>query len=310
MSERTLPLLDGTQMHQISNSESSCWLTCQRKYYYEFDLNLQPKQANAALSKGTLLHEILGHYYQFLMEHTGSRKIAHEQATKESRSFLQTFINHDAYALDVVVAVDKMLAGYWAFYDGDPQWEILAVERKSEMPMTSSFLYPMRLDLLVYDRNYNAKVLVDHKTAYNFWTQDDIDLNAQQPKYLATLRANGEDVKMGIVNQIRTREIKNPTTDQLFKRAVIKPSNVQMKNLVREQVVAMQQIVRHKELPVEVREQMVLRNLNSKFACKYCDVKPLCISELNGGDITTLIAADFRTRTYGYDGPADVLDEL
>jgi hypothetical protein len=54
---------DLVDTRRISNSEVSTWLTCQQRYYYEFDLKLAPIHNTEALSRGILGHEVLAKYY-------------------------------------------------------------------------------------------------------------------------------------------------------------------------------------------------------------------------------------------------------
>ena len=289
----------GDVTRRISNSEVGTFLTCEKKYYYEFGLNLEPRVAGGALGKGTLLHEVLAEYYQCLKDGDN-----YDQARYVARSGLQRYLSSTEYNAETVMEVDRLLQGYWNYYQGDPDWEILEVEKGYDLSMTEDYEYSLRLDLLVRERDTGLVVLVDHKTAYDFWTQDDLDLNPQFPKYIGALRANGIMVDKAILNQIRSRSIKNPTMDQMYRRTVCKPSMAKIQNAMREQVLASQEIVKFRALPLEVQAANSKRILN-KAVCKNCNVKPLCLSEFDGGDITVAVQTDFKQRTYGYN-PTDV----
>lgn len=286
-------------MRRISNSEVATWLTCKRKYYYEFDLNLEPRISSGALGKGTLLHEGLAVYYEDLQ--AGN---SHKVATEVARTRLQSYLSASEYDFETVMEVDRLLQGYWNFYQGDPNWEILEVEKGYDLSMTEDYEYSLRLDLLVRERDTGLVVLVDHKTAYDFWTEDDLDLNPQFPKYIGSLRANGVNVDKAVLNQIRTRSIKAPTMEQLFRRTTCKPSLAKIQNAMREQVISSMEIIQHRALPVEVQAANSVRLLN-KTMCKFCNVKSLCLAEYDGGDISVSIETDFRPRTYGYNPTED-----
>lgn len=295
MTDRTL----GYDLRKISNSEVATFLTCERKYYYEFDLGLEPKVAGGALGRGVLLHDILATYYN--MRKDGAH---HNASINEARGQLQTYMANDAFGMETVMEVDRLLQGYWTHYAGDSDWEILDVERGYDLSITGDYGYSLRFDLLVRERSTGHTVLIDHKTAYDFWSEDDLDLNPQFPKYIGALRANDIYVDKAILNQIRTRSIKNPSSEQLFRRTICKPSKAKVQNAMREQVLASEKIVKHRMLPLEVRAANSLRVLN-KTACKYCNSKPLCMSEYDGGDITHMIANDYKPRTYGYNGESE-----
>lgn len=288
------PNLGDADMRRISNSEVSTWLTCRRRYYYEFDLNLEPNRQGAALGRGVMLHDVLALYYERL-----KAGCSHTTAVADARARLQTYMANAGFAVDTVMEVDRLLQGYWNYYQGDPDWEILEVETGYDLPLTDDYQYALRLDLLVRSRSTGHTILVDHKTAYDFWSEDDLDLNPQFPKYIGALRLNGIHVDKALLNQIRTRKLKNPGPEDLFRRTVYKPSVAKVREAIREQVISSQDIVRHRMLPLEVRRDQSPRSLN-KMVCRNCDVKPLCMSEFDGGDIKHMVANDYKQRTYGY----------
>jgi hypothetical protein len=164
--------------------------------------------------------------------------------------------------------------------------------------MNDDYMFDLKFDLFIQEINTGKYALVDHKTTYDFWHQDDVDLSAQFPKYIGTMRANGHKVDKVIINQLRTRSLKNPAYEDLFKRIDCVPSRAKIANLMREQIMVSEEIHKHRQLPLEVRSATVTRVMNKQI-CKWCDSKPLCMSELDGGDITTAIATDYKQNTYG-----------
>ncbi len=285
----TSPVQTRDSMRKISNSEVACWLNCKRKYYYEHDLNLEPKIRGEALGRGILLHEVMAHYYTSLKH--GS---LHDVAVKVATEFLTTFISSPNYNMETVMEVRSLCQQYWEFYKNDKSWEILEVEQTRNLPLNTDFEYDLKFDLLVLEIPTGKICLVDHKTTYNFWDTDKIELNAQFPKYIGTLRANDQPVDKVIINQIRTRK----DARERFKRVDCVPSRAKVNTMMREQVMVSQEIYKHRQLPLEVRSATATRNINPEI-CKWCDSKPLCMSELDGGDITTMIATDFKQNTYG-----------
>ncbi len=281
MSEHSISPI-GRDMRNISNSEVATWLTCRRKYYYEFDLNLQPNIQGTALSRGILLHEILAHYYEALKKWDGgaSGLVApgnkrHDQAVKVARAALAQFMGAaDQFAIETVMEVDRLLAGYWAFYQGNPEWEIIEVEKQYNLSITGEYTYSMRLDLLVRERSTGDLAIVDHKTTYDFWQPEDIELSGQFPKYIAALRANGIMVNKVLINQIRTRKIKSTSPADLFRVATFKPSQAKLANAMREHIISSEEVIKHKAQTIEAREANATRILR-KDVCKFCDVRPL-----------------------------------
>lgn len=287
-------------MRRISNSEVTTWLACRRKYYYQFVLNLQPLKHSDALNKGVLGHEILAHYYDARI--AGE---SHDSARDFALRKLTEVLSSNSFGMEIVLAVRKLLEGYWGYYADDADWIILACEKEYDVPISDEFCFVLRLDLLVQERRTGQTVLVDHKFVYDFWSEADLTLNPQFPKYIGALTANGIKIDKAVLNQIRTRSLKNPTPDDLFRRTISKPSSVKIRNMMIEQVDASREVVEFRELPEAQQKRKALRSINKK-TCKGCPVEGLCMSELDGGDVTYMIQTDFRQNTYGYNGQDEV----
>lgn len=291
---------------KISNTEVSTWNACKRQYYYNFVLNLEPKVMNSALGRGILFHEVMGAYYQFLKawdeenpnDYKAAPSMRHVQAVQTARSHMLEFCKGPAYDFDSIMTVDRLLTGYWDFYQGDPEWEIIAVEEAYDVPV-GDHTFSFRVDLIARERKSKKMILIDHKTAYNFWNADKLALSPQFPKYKAALAKLGILIDECMLNQVRSRELKTPTATDLFRRTTVKPTKAKQDNAEREQVVASREILAYRALPLAVQEQRATRVLN-EGVCKYCDAKPLCLTEWDGGDATIMLNRDYQPRTYGY----------
>jgi len=294
----TSEVVNVPESRKISNSEVSTWLVCQRRYYYDFDLNLQPNNFTETINRGLLGHEVLAVYYKELQ-----RGRDHDTAVDTARKFLGSFMHGGTYDLSIVLEVDRILQGYWAYRQGDPNWRILHVEDQFDLFFTEEFEFSMRLDLLVQDMTTGEVILVDHKFVYDFWNQSDLALNPQLPKYIGALRVKGFKVDRAILNQLRYRKLKESTPDRLFVRENYTPSNNKVVRIVREQIIASQEIVRWRQLPIEERGDRAKRILN-KTVCRSCPAKLLCEQELDGSPLDYLIATEYKSRTYGYNEPS------
>jgi len=278
-------------VRRISNSEATSWLTCRARYRYEFDMNLQKIGSSDALDKGNLIHAILEEYYKARM--LGD---SHEEAVVMGRKALIPAM--DTYGMELIAKVDPLMQAYFNHYQHD-NWEILSVEDSFDLPITDDFTMPTRLDLLV--KTSDGKIwIVDHKSTYDFWTTDDIELNAQLPKYVATLRNMGYDVAGAIINQIRTRSVKNNDAADLFRRVKIVPSIAIIRSVLSQQMAASKEITTYREQPEDIRKAIATPVLN-KIVCKYCSFRGLCASEIAGGEIEYLVQNEYQPKQgYGY----------
>ena len=293
MSAETAP--QPTNLRHISNSEVSTWLSCQRKYYYNFDLNLAPHNWGQSMSRGLLGHEILAVYYTILKD--GG---THAEAIEAAEEQLALAMSSGKWDLDITVDVARILGRYWPYAARD-NWEILAVESKQSLQLTDEYDLTLRLDLLVREPAGNLAI-VDHKFVYDFYSSEAVQFMPQLPKYLTTLNFNGLHVERGIINQLRWRMRKNPppmTDEELFKRSIIKPSDNKQRSILREQIMASRQIVEHRRLPIEVRERSVLRH-QSKMNCQNCSYRMPCLIEQDGGDASHELELNFIPNDYDY----------
>lgn len=293
-------------MRRVSNSEVATWLTCRRQYFYAFDMAIAPKgnpggnPKVSTLAIGTLGHEILGVYYSLLME-----GYTVEVATQECRNILtQMMIVPKGYSQEVVVALTKILERYWSFYakSDHEKYEVLAVEKEYDLPLTEDFSYVFRFDLLLKERGTPKIGLVDHKFKYDFFSDEALNLSGQLPKYIGALRYNGIFPSFVWINQIRAKPpAQNWTSKDFFKRPPINPSNTKVANAMREQIIASQEITEWREQPMEIKKATALRSMDSfPNPCGKCPYNLLCRMEYDGGNISHVVAADFGPNTYNY----------
>jgi len=213
--------------------------------------------------------------------------------------------------MEIIAQIDPLLQSYWRFYD-PKEWEILAVEETFDLPITEEYTMPAKLDLVVRERNTGKMAVVDHKFKGEFIGPTILALNAQQPKYIFALKHMDYEVDHAILNVVRTRKMKDPGPDQLFKRHVIKPSIAKMQNVLKQQIIASREITKYRSLETEQRKSVAIPVLN-EIVCKFCPFAELCSSELDGGDIEYLIANEFQQReSYGYnnDHEQNVMEKL
>lgn len=280
---------------RVSNSEVSAWNLCERKYFYEYDLNLEPVKPSEALSRGVLGHEVLAVYYTHVMA-----GVAHAEAVRLARGVL-----HEALAetgdLELITDLDRILQGYWDYYgDESAKYKVLRVEQDYDVPLTSEATYVMRLDVLMKNLVTGDTELWDHKFVYDFWNSDKINLSGQFPKYTGALRFTGQDVDKCVLNQLRYRKMKAPAPTDLYKRTTETPSTQKIKRALREQIGATQEILTWRTQPIEQRQEVARRVLNPTV-CGYCSFKNLCMAEFDGNDLRFLTQSEYRTKTkYGY----------
>jgi CRISPR/Cas system-associated exonuclease Cas4 (RecB family) len=293
VTQTEIPEQTQQNVRNISNSELAAWLQCERKYYYNFDLGIEPKTYGSSLARGMAGHTVLEAFYQSLVDSPAD----FDAADQRGNAKLNELLSEGSYDIEVLTDLQRLFARYFPYVrEHDYHWKILAVERSFNVPLMAQFQYAMKLDVLA--RIGNEIVIVDHKFVYDFYKQAAVDMMPQLPKYIATLRANGLAVDKGVYNMLRWRMKKGPMQDnELFERITVKPHPNVLVNVMREQMLGSQQILAHRELPIEQRDKAVLRTMN-KLNCQNCQFNPLCIAELHGHDITVDIQNNYQKSEY------------
>lgn len=203
---------------------------------------------------------------------------------------------------EVIPIVTQRFLEYAEYYKDEP-WRVLDVEGVYNIPLGGGITYALTLDLLVEvtDGPYKGEqVVVDHKWTYNFWTKDEIFFAAQIPKYLWTLAKLGSTAKVGFLNQIRYRRLKNETPDQIFRRDLIEPDPARLENIMDIQKRMAMKIANIKLLGPENFKSEAIPSIH-KQNCSTCFFKLPCSIELDGRDPARVLLTQFAKNTYNYD---------
>ena len=295
------PYPPGSDVQIISNSEVATFLGCERRHYYAhlLDGGYQPNQFGTALTRGLIGHEALGNFYSVLRD-TQSIAGAREAMVGTVHS-LALGLNPDLGMLGDLLTLLKRYVDYYGESDLEA-WEILAVEKYYEVELTDDFKYGMRLDLLVRNRQTGEVSVVDHKFIYDFYTANQLLIDAQLPKYIGTVMHNGIRVHNGILNQIRYRMKKGGNTnDELLRReyAVYTVNTREIRNVMREQIMVSERIMERRRMPIEEAERQAVRNIH-KMNCNTCPFLQICKTELQGESIRVALSAHYKPNEYGY----------
>lgn len=295
-------------MRNISNSEVTCWLSCRRQYKYAHYLNLEPKQTQVPLFRGGVGHEAFQRYAEARIDGA-----SHDRAMNAGKEVFVKALQAEPRLIDTILQTQMIWLKYMEFHQGWPEWELMAPEQKYELPLTDTMKIVIRYDAMVKERKSGKILIGDYKFTYDFWSQEDHDLNGQMPKYIAVLNANGIPVHGGFLEELRTRPLgKEKASDSrnLWRRTAYYPSPAKKKSMIRQHIAAGFEIMEYWELGEKERENKSIPTLSKYGACKYCNFKGLCNSENDGKDITYDIEVDFKQNTYGYNNTEEVIDSL
>jgi CRISPR/Cas system-associated exonuclease Cas4 (RecB family) len=283
-------------MRNISNSEVTTFLTCKRQYNYAFMMELEPKVTSDPLSRGTIFHAAMQKYWEARLE-----GYDHDAAMTHAYSAFSTDLPPGT-SLEVPMQAQFLWVRYMNFNRGFPTVKPLGTEQKMDLQVSPTFNMSMKYDFYFEDIPTGKKFILDYKLAYEFWKDEDHQLNAQMPKYITILQSNGFQVDGGYLEEIRTRELgKEKAADpkNLWRSTRYVPSVAKKAQVLKQHITASYQIEQFRSLSPEDRAAEILPVLNKHGACAYCNFKDLCIAELEGKtDLSVDIRVGYNANSY------------
>jgi hypothetical protein len=277
----------------ISNTEITAKNTCDALHGYMYLQGLEPIKYSLSIRRGIAGHAILADYYKCRKDNWN-----HAAAVDYStNTFYEIVKNSDPDDTDHTVMLGqlaKLLKRYFRRYENDT-YKILAVEELMTAPMVEGqIVFGLYLDVLaeITTGEFRGYVdIIDHKFVNNFKTPDELRLDPQQPKYKKTADLNGLPIRNAIFNQIRYRQMKDPSDDDLFRRSPLLSSKIAVDTVWKEATETAEDIKYE-----NTRDRYNTRRRQSYGNCKYCFFKDLCMAELAGQDTTIMRTAQYQKR--------------
>lgn len=313
---------------RVSNSRLKTYRRCPNQFRYKYVLGLRPKKKGVQLERGTWIHELLMVHYDgedwrerhsFLTkrfnnlfeeerEHLGDLP---RECSRIMRSYLRTYERADRRYVTVDSEMD----------------EIVTLRNGLQLHMV--------IDRIAWDRELKGMWIWDHKTRKNFEEQDNIILDPQGGLYFDGLRELGgyEPILGFVVNEIRTKapavpqvlksgelsKRKNIDTDVYTYMAAIRKhglnpanySNILRLIAARQKDRFFRRVALPKDPPVvrtlrreALQTAKIIRGATEQGAfprtfdrsCAWgCDYRDICIAELMGGDISSMVKMNFTS---------------
>ena len=291
-------------MPSVSHSEVDNYLLCRRKHYYGYGLSLERVSKSAALATGTAGHRVLEVFYEALLGlgSTAQEQLAAwDQAFERAKEELDTIVKEGYTDADRRATLHDILFNEdWGYFANEfitrNGWRILAVEQEFTLlyDEATESTYPFVVDVIAEDPDGKV-VVIDHKFVYDFYTPTQTDLQPQIPKYIGALRAMNYPVAYGAYNMLRTRKIKEPTSDSMSYYMILKPNVDRVLNTFMEQLGVAAEIQALKELSIEDQEKRAYRTAN-KMVCQSCSFRDICSTELVGGNVELMKKTEYKIR--------------
>lgn len=297
----------------VSNSEAVAAAGCERAWLWGYhpETHLAPNSFGPARTRGITGHKILEDFYRLIQNDMDYDTAVTVAMSSLLTARIQAHKMMDVDKLEMLNELRVIMERYFEHYRSDIEnWEILDIEGLHLLMWDEEdrIYLPMRLDMVVYHKDgpFKGEVSpVDHKFTNDFWKQYKLRLNSQIPLYILALREsrwkgkNPPVVRRGIINQIRTRKLKEPTAQDLFKREYVEPPQHAIDLVFENHLKGAIRISQLKRLSLRGAFQQTRANWGSPN-CQFCDFKSLCAIQLEGGNVQSTIDAEFHENEYGY----------
>jgi hypothetical protein len=289
----------------VSHSEAEAFLQCQRRWLYGYGWNLTKKQHGTALTRGTTGHKVLETFYASILEGVtpeqaygrvldeldfaeAEHQTGDETGSRTLREMITTYFEHEPFVSQ----------GY----------EVLAVEQEFTLEYDEEGIaYPFVVDLILRDPQGKV-VVVDHKFQYDFLTIADMQVMPQLAKYVGSIRALGLPADYAVYNQLRYRTKKDPSWTDIVRQSEVPLTPTRIVRTFNEQVKTAARIIEFKNKTPEQQNEDALR-VGVKMICKSCPFKDLCAEDLQGGNVKTLINAEYTQKTRRVFKPSELPTE-
>lgn len=290
-----------SEARKVSNSEAVTFGECQRKWLYQYKYGLENVSGNISFDRGTAVHTVMETFFRALMEGAD-----YDVAVKLSnKKHMELAVEHMGTDLGkAILSMAPMLKAF--FYHKREEiltWEILGVELELEARLTDEVILAGRIDLLIRKVSGAFKgqtIPVDHKTAYNFWSEAEMEINAQGPLYSHLVKFNFPDrvVQNVFFNNIRTRLVQD--TEELSKIQVMAVPKSLRNAMVDNHIKLATQVVKWHEMSMDEAKAQATRSPNP-YVCKGCSMRKLCRAELDGIPTEDIIKNEYRRNSYLYE---------
>lgn len=255
----------------VSHSRLSTKAACDRQFHYSYERRIEPIEDKDFLRLGTTGHIGIEKFYTLLKKNFEYRDAANAAVLAIMESGEDISIQLEAAAL---------VRRYCEYYRNDARnYRVLEIEKRYLAPLTDTYDLDFTVDLLMEKITGTDRGTIevwDNKFIQNFKSPDEINIDAQLPRYFKGLTLLGVPVRKARFNMIRTRDMKDPTDTDLFKRSTVPMSSFKVDTVWLETQELANRIEKDEATNVRpVRAQ-------STMVCRYCSFKEICISELSG----------------------------
>lgn len=277
----------------ISFSELFTWDSCERQYFYAYELNIRPQQMSNPMSLGTKGHRFLQYFYEALA--SGDSK---EVALKRTQEIAADTIKESTIQLaDVGTLLRSWMLVDNYIRDNEFPRESVLVENRFLIAASNFTADPHFADVqigftpdVVFKRG-NFYDVEDAKFVGRAWSQKKLNRFMQAKLYQIFLRQMGYNVTR------TTLRFFNTTTGKITRKDYVLGIDEET-ILIRDFIKAVREALEFRDY-TEMGKSQARRTMNYS-TCQYCFYEEICTLEAEGKDASKTIKYQFVKSDYDY----------
>lgn len=318
-------------MMQLSNSKTKTYRRCPNQFRYKYPMKLRPKAKKVHLEKGTWCHALLQAYYE-----GKNWKKVHKRFTRDFNNLWEEIREELG---DLPGECLRIMKGYLRNYPNDKKrYRVIDAEMDEVVVLPNGLRLNIIVDLILEDLVEGGLCFWDHKFRGKLGDPNDMMLDPQLTLYFWGLEKMGyTDMRYGLYNEVRTKvptvpkllragglsKAKAIDTDEYTYQKAIHDNNLDPSEYseILQHIATNEKTRFFRRTPIP-KDPPVLRTTLKEFvdtaieiqraekenryprsfdhSCKYsCDYKDLCIAELHGADIKSIIRQNFEVSKRG-----------
>lgn len=296
---------------KVSNSMMQSAQKCEKRFEFEHIYKIRPKNYPEAMERGIGGHVFMEEF--FLAMQAGK---TYEECVEAVNLVLPQFIGHPAQ----MVYRHVLAYGAYAFQQ---EWKVVSVELSHLHPMgimierwgaEEELEFAFTADVIfewTSGPRKGYKFMVDFKFTGQYWTDKELAVYQQLPKYVHytnQMQLFDKAIKHAALVMLNTRASASATGGNLFLMKWLNVSKAKLEGVQREnEMLALQTATLRRDLESGQRE--ALRSVDT-YGCKMCFfAEDICPMQLEGRDIQKTIERNYIHNTYFDDNYADKVDE-
>lgn len=313
---------------RVSQSRLKTYRRCPKQYDFKYVRGLRPKRKSVQLERGSWIHELLMVHYD-----SEDWRERHSLLTKRFNNLFEE--EREQLGDLPRECSRIMRSYLRTYERADRRYVTIDSEMDEIVRLPNGLQLHMIIDRVVWDKKLKGMWIWDHKTRKNFEDADNIILDPQGTLYYDGLDVMGgyEPLLGFVINEIRTKAPAVPAllkSGELSKRKNIDTdvwtymSAIRRHDLDPANYTAILRLIatrgkdrffRRVALPKDpplvralrreaLQTAMAIRTAEKREhfprtfdrSCSWgCDYRDLCIAELMGGDISSMIKMDFKS---------------